>query len=248
MQRHVIFLIIVILFGVAFIVYSKGDDTEAIKYIDLVRARSIEMNEYDKHDPELEKYTKEGILLESSFNDLKVYLSYVEEGCYLTIIWGNLKKEIKMEEGFSYLKWRPNHPSFIYSQFLYDSGGDFGECSLQYVTVSASKKAITLEDKVISPRQADTDLAWSNDGRYYVYSEYSSLRIKDFETGKVWASKLILLDTKKGKVEIKEKQPRELGGFYWTDQDKRIRFLWKSHPNRDSPDGYVEIDVEQIGL
>ena len=168
MKRHVICLIIVILFGLVLIVFSKDGDMEQITYIDLVKARSIKMTEYDKFDPELEKYTNTGILFESSIIDLGVYIRYVEKGSHVRIRWGDLEKEIKMEEGFSYLKWRPNHSSFIYSQFLFDSGGDFGECSLHYVTVNATKKAITLKDKVISSRQADTDLAWSNDGRYYV--------------------------------------------------------------------------------
>lgn len=161
----------------------------------------------------------------------------------ITIKWDKETKMIKFNKIINAIYWRPRSSSFIYSQ-KEQSDGDFGAMSLFYVTLSKTANGIKLSTKKLTNNQAASDLSWSSEGKYYVYSAHSSIRIKDFSTGKVWATKKIVFDNNES---IVSDEPIEIGYFYWLENDKNIIFMWKELYD-DEPTGYAMIDTTQFKL
>jgi hypothetical protein len=187
-------------------------------------------------------------LFRSDTSNLYALLDREEGKSQITVVWGNLTKDLWIRGPVSYIRWRPNHTGFMYSLFHLGSPGDFGTCEIHYVNVVNLGGEIKAEDIIIDSKQMDTDLEWSRDGKFYVYAEASSLRIRNFETGTIWATKEIVLHSSKGEVQIKEQRPHLLTGFTWTEGDRAIVFAWKQYVFDDSASGAMRISTDQMRL
>ena len=244
-----------ILLGVSFVILSLPTSAEGnhppetVIYLD-----SVEAYEYDlKSANHLARgsygaWSEKGILFRSEKPDLKAFLNHASGKSDILIEWKKASLRIPAIDQIGYIRWRPKNNSFIYSLFDSGSGGDFGTANLHYVTLSHLNKKINMQDTEISSNQLSTDLGWDSNGKYYAYSEAAILKIKNFETGKTWAAKLILVDTKTGKVRIPEGTPRQLSGFIWLEKDKKLLFIWKNHPFDDAPVGAAVLSMDQFKL
>ena len=232
-------------------VFGEGNNPkEVVNYIDLVIAQEYELNDHNDIAQKLNYYglwSKKGRLYKSDKVDLKAFLSYEAGDSTIRIEWKKSMLKIPLKGQTSFIKWRPMSNCFIYP-FDAGSEGDFGTMSLHYVCLSHVNGKIDLNDAEISSHQLSTDLGWSSDGKYYAYSKASSLRIKNFETGKVWATKLILLNTKTEEIKIPENNPNQLGGFIWRENNTKLLFFWKKHPFDDAPVGAAVINIDQFKL
>jgi len=239
------------LFNSPTLIFGEGKNPkETVTYVDVVVTRDFALNAHDDIAKKVNYYgswSKKGILYKSDKADLKAYLRHEHGNSTILIEWKKSRLKISLKDHAD-IKWRPKTSCFIYSLFDSTSGGDFGTQSLHYVCLSYVNDKIEMEDTEISHDQISTDLGWSHDGKYYAYSAASSLRIKNFETGKVWATKLILVKTKTETVEIPEETYMQLCGFIWLDGDKKLLFVWKNHPFDDAPAGAGVINIKQFKL
>jgi hypothetical protein len=258
MRFHILILsVFIILIIVIFISLSgvKALEQKKVTYIDTVidtvTAHSIDSNSFDILSNNINEIVKEdSIEYNSEIKGLKAVLrkdKFDEFKSYIDLVWKNTTTTIIVNGRVDKIHWRPKNASFIYACDLGDTeGGDFVKCTLNYVILTYKKGNIAIRNKEISSHEPYTGLAWSSNGKYYVYSVYSSLRIKEFDSGKVWATKTIIIDN--GKINIIPNTPTQLGFFSWVKNDKQILFLWKSHPFNDMPSGYLVMDVSQFKL
>lgn len=233
---------------------TRGDkalEQDKIKYFNEVKARSLDLNTFEK----LSKSNNviaigDALKYDSGLPDLKATVRRNKKNVfksYIDITWKKASVTIPVEGRIDNIHWRPKNASFVYVWDLGDTeGGDFVKCTLNYVTLKYSRGTVLIENREIGSHEPYTGLAWSSNGEYYVSSVYSSLQIKEFDSGKTWATKTIILDD--GKTSIPPNTPTQLGYFSWIENDKKILFLWKSHPFDDEPSGYAIIDVGQFKL
>lgn len=197
-------------------------------------------------------HTPNGVIYQSEIPGLKAILDLEtknnHESTVITIVWGKMVKELTFDGPVSYIRWRPKHCGFMYSLFDEGSGGDFGTSSLHYVEISISDGQILVNDREVTSHEIDTDMGWSNSGKYFAYAVASSLRIRNFETGRIWATKLIKLTNGEKEINIEENRPSSLGGFYWDESDKKLFFSWKEYIWDDGQTGWAEVDLEQFNL
>ncbi len=225
------------------------DKIEPVIYLDFITAHEFNLKSANNLKPELHGINSEkGRCYKSDQENLKAYLIIDSNKSDVLIEWRKASLRIPVKGEIADIRWRPKNTGFIYPLFDVGSGGDFGTTSFHYVSLSYVDGKINMKDTEISAHQMNTDLGWSSDGKYYAYSEASSLRIKNFETGKVWATKLITVDTKAGKVGIPEGIPNQLSGFIWLDGDKKLLFIWKNHPFDDAPVGAAIVNIDQFKL
>lgn len=251
MKKYFRFYIIIVI-SITFFSLNIGINCiamESIFYLNTVTATEFDTNSYNNILREYyEQATEKGILFNSDKLNLKAFLNRKSGRSDIQIVWEKSTLNIPVKGQVGYIRWRPKHSSFIYSLLDEDSEGDFGTSSMHYVDLNYFNKKIIVKDLEITSHQVDTDLGWSSNGKYYAYSETSSLRIKNFDTGKIWATKLILISSKLREVKIVENNSNELGGFFWVDNDKRILFFWKNNPLDDTAVGYAAINTKQFGL
>lgn len=230
---------------------GKALEQDKINYLDEVKAHSLDLNTFEKMSKSNNVIAIGNALkYDSGLPDLKATVRRDKKNVfksYIDITWKKASATIVVEGRVDNIHWRPKNTSFIYVWDLGDTeDGDFVKCTLNYVSLKYSKGNIFIDNREIGSHEPYTDLAWSSNGEYYVYSVYSSLQIKEFNSGKIWATKTIILDD--GKISIQPNTPTQLGYFNWVENDKKILFLWKSHPFDDEPSGYVIMEVGQFKL
>lgn len=215
--------------------------------IDKVFARVVEPKTYYSLS---EKRWGEQFEINSDIPGLKAYLTMdVEnEKSIISVEWDGLKKDLFIENDVYIIAWRPKQPQFLYAYYFFE-GGDYGSCSLHHVTVRKEKNKLLLEDYEITSNQPNTDFCWSNSGKYYVYSVQTSIEIREFESGKIWAPKMLVIEDGSKTIEIKKQDyPKSIEGFCWTENDESIVFFWRNHFLDDAPTGYCEMHLEQFNL
>lgn len=241
-------LLLLILFNI-----NRGSaiGKDSVRYIGELKGVSIGQETYNKLSTiNNGTFTKEGLRYVSEIKALNAIVKYDNEKdkSYITINWNKHSKTI-IEQGLvSGINWRPRETGFIYIKDYEVEGdeGDYGMCTLNYVKLNLKRGGIIIERVTKYPPQVYTTISWSQNGKYYAYSEYASLRIKNVETGQVWATKSINLD--KGKIKIKAGSFYNISDFSWIENDKRIAFFWKEHPEYEEPSGYGVISIQQFKL
>jgi hypothetical protein len=168
-----------------------------------------------------------------------------ETDSFIDIKWNKFSKTIHEKNHVSGIYWRPSTNDFIFGEY-YPSDGDEGDtpsCTINYVHLELTSKGIEVKKIIRGSPQESTYIGWSSDGKYYAYSQGSSLRIKNFITGKIWASKSLELDhgTTKSLFLV-------LGDFLWVDHDQKLILFWKNHPFYEKPAGVAVVDLKQFRL
>ena len=192
----------------------------------------------------------DGRRFNSSRKDLSIKLkeSIVNEEIisFIEIRWNKIVKTLKPKGLVSNVYWRPGTTSFIYLEELpTEEGADLRNCIVNNVFVEMDNG--NLKTKIISdPSQPSTDMAWSSNGRYLVFSKSSQIMIKEYNSRKIWTAKSI--NIKNRKKRIVSGSPAWIGQFFWVDNNKKIIFKWKEHYYYDEPSGYAIIDVSQFGI
>jgi hypothetical protein len=247
--------LLVILVTVFFTIYIRieAGNNLNINYVKVVKGYSVNKEFFNKMSNfHHGVFTKKGIKYDSSIKGLSATIFNQEKPkkSFIYVTWNNCTKTLNFNSFISDICWRPGTTNFIFIQDdetkIDEDEGDFGQCKLNYVTLMLTDNRISTKNIDFGSSQIGTSIEWSNDGRYFVYSEASSLRINDFDTGQIWASKEIYFEN--DKVRIIPNSSSMLGYFTWIENDKKILFLWKHHPYDDAPSGYGVVNVEQFGI
>jgi hypothetical protein len=247
-----IFIFINVLFYlICFPMSTFGENNrpkEALLYLDSVVANEYNFNTYLNLALKMGGLSSEkGMLFKSDGKDLKAFLKHESNHTNILIEWKDSKLNIPIKCDDCNIMWRPKHTGFMYNLF-YESGGDVGTGSFHYVSLEYINGKIIYIDTEITSDEIYTDLGWSSDGKYYAFSSGASLMIKNIETGKVWATRSIVLNTKNEKIEISEDGANQLGGFLWIEGDKKIIVRWNHHPFDDEPAQAMIINIDQFNL
>lgn len=183
------------------------------------------------------------LLYYSTINDLRIYF---QDSSTITVCWGQLSETLSTNSLENYIinvYWRPGYSGFVYSKFEEDEdGGDIGSCSMYYVDIKKIGRKLELTETPLLLRVFDTDLAWSNDGKYFAYTNGISVKIREFESKKEWATTKIVLENGRALY-----PGVYILGVSWIEEDQKLYLLYKEMPSLEQTHS-VEINIEQFGL